>query len=378
MEKKLMTKTVRKTYSFYPGCSLERNAYAYLQSTEAIAKPLGIEWDELEDWNCCGATEYISLELLPAFALIGRNLAIAEAQKEENGSENLVAPCSACYINLRKTDHYLRESQALTEQVNEALEAGGLHYTPGSVNVRHLLDVVVNDIGYDAVREKVVRPLTGLRVAPYYGCFILRPDFAGIDNPEYPTILDKLLEALGAEVVDYPVKGQCCGGHMTQISESTSMEMIHYLIKAAADAGADAIATVCPMCQLNLDAFQGDMNRHFKTDYRMPVLYFTQLMGLSFGLTPRALGIGKGLVSAQTALSKIEDEALHSEELARSAVEDLTEIPSSLLDAGRWTATAKFWSLAAGFWKLVGDGMKGLKRSGVAPSVPPEGKEEDV
>ncbi len=354
-----------KTYSFYPGCSLERNAYAYLQSTQAIAKPLGIAWDELEDWNCCGATEYISLELLPAFALIGRNLAIAEAQKAHNGSESLVAPCSACYINLRKTDHYLRESQALAGQVNEALEAGGLHYTPGAIKVRHLLDVVVNDIGYDAVRAKVVRPLAGLRVAPYYGCFILRPDFASIDDPEYPMILDKLLEALGAEVVDYPVKGQCCGGHMTQISESTSMELIHYLIKAAADREADAIVTVCPMCQLNLDAFQGDMNRHFKTDYRMPVLYFTQMMGLAFGLTPRALGIGKGLVSAEAALSKIEDEALRSEDgslaLAQSAVEELAEVPASLLDAGRWTATAKFWSLAAGFWKLVGDGMKGFR-----------------
>jgi heterodisulfide reductase subunit B len=355
-----------KTYSFYPGCSLERNAYAYLQSTKAIAKPLGIALNELQDWNCCGATEYISLELLPAFALIGRNLAIAEAQAEQN----LVAPCSACYINLKKTDHYMGESGALADQVNEALEAGGLHYTPGSVNVRHLLDVVVNDIGYDAVRDQVIRPLAGLRVAPYYGCFILRPEFAGIDNAEYPTILDKLLEALGAEVVDYPVKGQCCGGHMTQISESTSMEMIHYLIKAAADRGADTIATVCPMCQLNLDAFQGDMNRYFKTDYRMPVLYFTQLMGLAFGLSPRSLGIGKGLVSAETALSKIEDESLESEELARSTVEELTEIPSTLLDAGRWTATAKFWSLAAGFWNLIGEGMKGFGRS-------PEEREEE-
>ncbi len=350
-----------KTYSFYPGCSLERNAYAYLQSTQAIAKPLGIAWDELQDWNCCGATEYISLALLPAFALIGRNLAIAEAQKEQNGSESLVAPCSACYINLRKTDHYLCESQALAGQVNAALEAGGLHYTPGSVKVRHLLDVVVNDIGYDAVREKVVRPLAGLRVAPYYGCFILRPDFASIDDPEYPTILDTLLEALGAEVVDYPVKGQCCGGHMTQISESTAMDLIHHLIKAADDAGADAIVTVCPMCQLNLDAFQGDMNRHFKTQYRMPVLYFTQMMGLAFGLTPRALGIGKGLVNAEAALSKIEDDALRSEdgslELAQSAVEELADVPGTLLAAGRWTATAKFWSLAAGFWKLVGDAV---------------------
>ncbi len=290
-------------YSFFPGCSLERNAAAYLTSTMAIAKPLDIELVEIEDWNCCGATEYISLNKTAAFALIARNL--AQAAKND-GLKEMVAPCSACYLNLRKVDHYLAIDPALNKDVNTALAAGALSYTPGSVKTRHLLDVVVNDIGYDAVQAKVTKPLSGLRVAPYYGCFIVRPGFDELwDSHEYPTSLDRLLKALGAEVVDFPMKAHCCGGHMTQVSEATGMEMIRRLIKGADDYKADMIVTLCPMCQLNLDAFQSAMNRRFKTNYHMPILYFTQMMGLAFGMDAATLGIGSELVSARTALAKI-------------------------------------------------------------------------
>jgi heterodisulfide reductase subunit B len=290
-------------YSFFPGCSLERNAAAYLTSTLAIAKPLGLEFVEIEDWNCCGATEYISLNRTAAFALIARNLAQAT---KAGGLKEMVAPCSACYINLRKVDHYLSEDAALYKDVSTALAAGGLSYTPGAVTTRHLLDVVVNEVGFDAVQAKVVKPLKGLRVAPYYGCFIVRPGFPPLwDSHEYPTSLDNLLKALGAEVVDFPMKAHCCGGHMTQVSEATGLDMIHRLIKGAADYQADMIVTVCPMCQLNLDAFQSAMNRRFKSSYRMPILYFTQMMGLAFGLDAAQLGIGAELVSARSALAKI-------------------------------------------------------------------------
>lgn len=291
-------------YGYYPGCSLEKNAMAYHQSTMAIAGPLGLEFAEVEDWNCCGATEYFSLELLPAYALVGRNLALA-ANQATNGHD-LVAPCSACFLNLLKTDHYMANSPELTQKINTALAAGGLHYEPGSVHVRHLLDIIVNDVGYDAVAAKVTKPLYNLRVAPYYGCLIVRPGLQeSFDDAEYPTTLDKLMSVLGATVVDFPLKAHCCGGHMTQISEATALELIRRLLKNAADYEADAIVTLCPMCQLNLDAYQRNVNSMFGTDYHMPILYFTQLMGLAFGLSTKELGFGKEIVDARLTLAKI-------------------------------------------------------------------------
>jgi heterodisulfide reductase subunit B2 len=297
-------------YGYYPGCSLEKNARAYHDSALAVAKPLGLEFAEVNDWNCCGASEYFSLELLPAYALVGRNLALAANQFANGSSAQLVAPCSMCYLNLKKTDHYMADSPELGEKVNTALDAGGLHYKPGSVKVRHLLDIVVQDVGYAAIKEKVTKPLYDLRVAAYYGCLIVRPSFDdAFDNPEYPTTLDDLLRTLGAQVVDFPLKAHCCGGHMTQISEPVALGMIHRLLKNAADYEADVIATVCPMCQLNLDAYQGSVNKAFGTNYHIPILYFTQLMGLAMGLPPKKLGFGKELVDAGPALTKIGAEA---------------------------------------------------------------------
>ncbi|MCI0475633.1 MAG: CoB--CoM heterodisulfide reductase iron-sulfur subunit B family protein [Anaerolineales bacterium] len=292
-------------YSVFPGCSLEKGAigYPYWQSMEVVLKPLGVELVEVDDWNCCGATEYIALNRMAAYALIARTLALAA---KTDGLREMVAPCSACYLNLSKADTYLTQDMTLAEKVNIALEAGGLHYKPGSVKTRHLLDVIVNDIGYKTIEDQVTKPLAGLRIAPYYGCLIGRPAFYGqVDDPEYPVTLDKLMRTLGAEVVDYPMKAHCCGGHMTQISEASAFDMIRRLVKGAADYKADLIVTVCPMCQMNLDGFQGAMNRYFKTDYHIPVLYFTQMMGLAFGESARTLGIGSEIVNARPALARI-------------------------------------------------------------------------
>ncbi|MCU0494925.1 MAG: CoB--CoM heterodisulfide reductase iron-sulfur subunit B family protein [Chloroflexaceae bacterium] len=312
-------------YGYYPGCSLERNAAAYHVSTLAVAQRLGVEFTEVDDWNCCGATEFIAVNRLRAYALTGRNLALAANQFGSNGTSNgksngtnksngtapaappqLVAPCSACYLNLSKVDRYLGDTPELAEKVNIALEAGGLHYNPGSVRVRHLLDVLVNDVGYDAVAAQVQKPLAGLRVAPYYGCLVVRPGFQGqFDDPEYPTTMDKLLRVLGAKVVDFPLKTHCCGGHMTQISREVALELIRRLLKNAADYEADVMVTLCPMCQFNLDGFQESVNKHFKTDYRMPILFITQLMGMAFGMSAETLGIGKEFVDARPALAKV-------------------------------------------------------------------------
>ncbi len=305
-------------YIFYPGCSMESSAKAYYESTLATCKPLNIELKEIEDWNCCGATEYLSLSKTPAYSLIARNLALAE--KQVNGSRTVIAPCSACFLNLSKADHYMHEDIAFGDQVNEALAAGGLHYTPGSVSVRHLLDVIINDIGLDKVREKVTKPLKGLRIAPYLGCMVPRPDYNNHSTDhEQPTELDDLLAALGAEVIDFPLKTYCCGGHMTQIGPDTAFELIRQLIAAAEQYKADVIATVCPMCQMNLDAFQGQVNQYFHTDYKMPILFFTQLIGVAFGEKPEKLGFGSEFVSAREAMKRIGVEVPITEEIAPKA-----------------------------------------------------------
>lgn len=297
-----------KDYLLYPGCSMEASARAYDDSLKAIAGPLGLNLKEIDDWNCCGATEYLGISQTPAYALIARNLALASRQAA--GTNELVAPCSACYLNLAKADHYMGEKSALGSRVNEALGAGGLSYIPGSLKIRHILDVIVYDVGLNTVKKNVVQPLTGLRLAPYLGCMVPRPDyFHRSSDHELPVELDLLLKALGADVVDYPLKTECCGGHMAQIGPEMAFEMIRRLISTADRLETDAMVTICPMCQLNLDGYQGEANRFFSTNYHMPVLFFTQLMGLAFGINPKELGFGLELVSARNLLDDLGVEA---------------------------------------------------------------------
>ncbi len=289
-------------YTFYPGCAMESNAKAYYTSLMAVAKPLGIHLQEIEDWNCCGATEYVGMNLIPAYSLIARNLALAAKM----GNKTVLSPCSACYLNLAKADHYMSERPALGDKVNEALAAGGLHYQPGSLDVRHFLDVLINDIGIDNLKAKVVRPLKGLRVAPYMGCMVPRPDYNNRwSDAEHPVELVEVLQAIGAEVVDFPGAATCCGGHMTQIGPETAFELIRRLISSAERSQADIMVTVCPMCQVNVDAYQGETNRHFGTNYQMPIVFFTQLVGLALGFTPDKLGFGTEITSTEKALARI-------------------------------------------------------------------------
>ncbi|MEN6494473.1 MAG: CoB--CoM heterodisulfide reductase iron-sulfur subunit B family protein [Thermoguttaceae bacterium] len=283
-------------YAYYPGCSLECNAAAYDVSVRAVADLLGIKLLEIDDWNCCGATEYFSQDELVATSVIARNLALVDPKLDQ-----LVAPCAACYLNLKKTDQLMVDNPQINAKVNQCLAAGGLSYKAGRVRVRHLLDVIYHDLGETAVRDKVVKPLKGLRIAPYYGCQVVRP-FGDIDNTEYPMEMDELFTWLGAEVVDYPVKAHCCGGHMTQISEPQAFELIRRLLQSAVDYEADMILCMCPMCQLNLDGYQGRVNGYFNTNFNMPIIYFTQMLGVAFGIEPSKLGFGKELVSAMPVL----------------------------------------------------------------------------
>jgi len=291
-------------YLFYPGCSMESNAKAYMESMHTILEPLNIHFEDIDDWNCCGATEYLGINLIPAYSLIARNLALAS--KQINGTHTIAASCSACYLNLSKADHYMRERPSLDVKVNEALAAGGLNYKPGTLEVRHLIDILVYDIGLEAIRSKVTRPLTGLHVVPYMGCMLPRPDYKHRwSDHEHPSELNDLLRALGADVVDYPLTTECCSGHMPHIGPETAFELIRRLVSDADARGAHLMASVCPMCQMNIDAYQGEMNHFFDTDYHMPILFFTQLMGLAFGRDPKELGIGTELVSSRNALANI-------------------------------------------------------------------------
>lgn len=311
-------------YLLYPGCSMESSAKAYMESMNTILEPLDLHFEEIEDWNCCGATEYLGINLIPAYSLIARNLALASKQK--NGTRTVVAPCSACYLNLAKADHYMDERPALGVKVNEALAAGGLHYDAGTLDVRHLIDILVYDVGLEKIRSAVVRPLHGLKVVPYMGCMLPRPDYQHRwSDHEHPTELDDLLRALGADVIDYPLTTSCCGGHMTQIGPETAFELIRRLVADADERGAQMMVTVCPMCQMNVDAYQNEMNKYFGTDYHMPILFFTQLMGLAFGREPKELGIGTELVNSCNALANIGVEVPVTQEPAapRKKVEGL-------------------------------------------------------
>ena len=306
-------------YLYYPGCSMDGSGKAYGESLAVVCDRLGIGLTEIDDWNCCGAFEYFAISQERAYALVGRNLALAEAQR--TGSSTLVAPCSACFLNLAKTDYTLRSDKALAGIVNEALDAGGLRYDPGSVQVRHLLEVIVREVGIGAVEQAVTHPLRGLRVAPYLGCLVTRPDYdRRWSLREHPLEFDRLLAALGADVVDFPLRTDCCGGHMTQISPETGLELIRRLVSAADRLQADMLVTVCPMCQMNVDLYQAEMNHRFGTSYHMPILFFTQLMGLAFGAEPKEVGIGSEIVSARYALNRRHVRAFDAvEETARAA-----------------------------------------------------------
>ena len=319
-------------YLLFPGCSMESGAKAYMESLNAIMEPLDLHFEEIEDWNCCGATEYLGINLIPAYSLIARNLALATNQM--GGTRTVVAPCSACYLNLAKADYYMQERPSLSVKVNEALAAGGLRYKPGTLDVRHLIDVLIYDVGLDTIKSKVTRPLNGLRVAPYMGCMLPRPDYQHRwSDHEHPTELRDLLRVLGVEVIDYPLTTSCCGGHMTQIGPETAFELIRRLVADSDERGAHLMATVCPMCQLNIDAYQNEMNHFFGTNYHMPILFFTQLMGLAFGKAPEELGIGVELISSRSALANIGVEVpVQAEATPKRKKEEGLPMPPRLVD----------------------------------------------
>jgi heterodisulfide reductase subunit B len=286
-----------KQYSYFPGCSLKSTAVAYDVSVRAISASLGLELIELEDWNCCGTTAYSSIERLESICVPCRNLALAE----KTGLD-LVTPCTACYRTFERVNSHLRLYPFLKPRVDKVLAAADLEYQ-GKVRVRHLADVLVNDVGVDAIASKVVNSLHGLKVALYYGCLLVRPRVS-FDDPEDPHSLDGLLESLGAEVVPFPAKGRCCAGSLVISNVDLALSAIQRILESAHDNGAECIVTVCPLCQLNLDAYQGMVNSRFGTRYRLPIFFLSQLLGTALGLEGKTLGFDKAIVSPEKVLAR--------------------------------------------------------------------------
>jgi heterodisulfide reductase subunit B len=284
-------------FSYYPGCSVEGMNKAYDKSARVICNALNIDLAELEDWNCCGASAYISVHELKAHLLSARNLAIAEKNKKD-----LVVVCSACLTALNKTNHYLAEDPRFKRTVTNALKSNNLEYW-GSVKVRHLLDVIVKDIGENEVKARIKHKLSGLKVAPYYGCQFTRP-FGEVDDKEFPTMLDRLLTWIGAQPVNFPLKAKCCGGLFMMTNEEVGLALNKNLLNCAAENGAECIATICPLCHMNIETNQGDVNKMFGTHFSIPALYFTQLIGLAFGYSRKQLGIDDEMISSRATLEK--------------------------------------------------------------------------
>lgn len=287
-----------KKFALFPGCSLEKIAISYNQSSVETAKKFGIELQELDDWNCCGATTYFHIDQLLAYTLVARNLAIAEKE-----GLDFVAPCSACYKNAYFTNDYIKEDKDLFEHINFALEQDDLHFE-GETKVFHIIEIFANEIGPEEIKKKVTDPLKGLKIAPYYGCQIVRPRKNGeeIENPQF---FEEIVEAMGAEAVDFASRLRCCGASLIMTSRHAALAMVKILLQDAVNSGADVIATACPMCQVNLECYQTQVNDEFGTNFHVPVLYFTQLMGLALGIPRRRLGIGRELVSAAPIFSQL-------------------------------------------------------------------------
>jgi len=282
------------SYAYYPGCSAKGTGRSYEESLRAVFGALGAGLDELHDWNCCGASGFPAVDAAKAAALSARNLALAEDARPGAGPVDVVAPCAGCYRALLKTERALTGGGEMAARVTGALGAAGLRYD-GRARARHPLDVLVNDIGLERIAAASVRPLGGLRVACYYGCLLVRPH-ATFDDQRAPTSMERLLAAAGAEPVEWPMRTRCCGGScycggplIGALPEAT-LRLSYRLLKDAQRRGAQAIATVCPLCQFNLEAFQRQMNRTFDEPIDVSVGFFTQLLGTALGLSERALG----------------------------------------------------------------------------------------
>lgn len=287
------------TYAYYPGCSAAGTGKPFEESLTAVLERLDVDLQELDDWNCCGASAAHSIDVDRSVALVARNLALAEATKPDDGPVDLLTPCTGCFRAMLSAQGTLARQGAVAERVDHALDVIGMRYDR-RVRVRHVVDLLAFEIGLDRLKGAVVAPLEGLRVASYYGCLLVRPD-APFDDPHAPTSMDDVMRAVGAEPVDWALKTRCCGGScygadpFSGTTPQGSLALSYAILREAKRRGADVIATACPLCQFNLEAFQNQMNREFGSDLDITVGYLTQFVGLALGIDEKTLGIKRML-----------------------------------------------------------------------------------
>ena len=273
-------------YAFFPGCVLESAAKEDYMATKAVAKRLGIQIEEINGWTCCGASHVQDIEPLTTLATNARNIAIAEEQ-----GLDILTVCNTCTLMLREAKKELDEDVTKRTQVNNMLAQIGKEYK-GTSNITHFLWVLIRDYGLNNLKAKVVKPLTGLRVAEYYGCHILRPqETMDFEDYQLPTSLFDLITAIGATPIDFSRKLDCCGFHAVYPAHDSVMEMTGSINADAAKEGADCVVTPCPLCQMQLDMFQKEAEQTVAKDKDMPILHMSQLIGLALGITPEEMGM---------------------------------------------------------------------------------------
>ncbi len=283
--------------AYYPGCALEGTAHAYNRSTKEVGKALGLELDEVKNWNCCGAMEVKNVDPKVQTYLSSRVMSIAA---NEMGADVVMAPCNGCYHNLKKAEHDLAQDAASREVVDRiSKKAGHATYRAGQVETIHALDWIKHGLGEEGLRRRIKNSLKGLKVANYYGCMYTRPRHIfpekdkgpGSESTSQPHFMDDLLEAAGAENVDFPLKTACCGGAHTLSDSDISTKLVLNILRAAEAAGADVIATECPTCHSGLEMHQVRAEKVLGEKTRVRMLYFTQLLGIALGLSPRKVGV---------------------------------------------------------------------------------------
>jgi succinate dehydrogenase / fumarate reductase cytochrome b subunit len=289
--------------AYYKGCLASLSAKELDSSTQALAPQLGIELDELESVTCCGAGDIHEAEPDYYLHLNARILAYGEA----TGAETLMTICNVCTLNLRQANWQLQNEPELLERVNRNLAAVGVPEYTGGIEVRHLLWLIAEGDGYERLKEVAHRGLKGLRVAPFYGCQILRPSkILGFEDPDRPWSLEAIIEACGGEPVDYPAKIKCCGFPIIAAREEVALGELIQPIEQAKDAGADAMVTPCPLCHLSLDAWQSKLQKATGRSFEMPILHLSQLIGVAAGLEESELKFKRHIVSVKPVTEKLE------------------------------------------------------------------------
>ncbi len=283
-------------YAFFLGCTIPYRVSSYEISARRVFNKLGVELVEMPDANCCG------LPVDPAnhemtLALSARNLCLAEQQ-----SLNIVTLCTGCATTLRKTNKLLKTDKKMREQVNDILKQIGMEFK-GTIEAKHMIQVLKEDVGYDKVKNAVQRPLTSLKVAEHIGCHLLRPvKYMGWDNPEDPQTVHDLIELTGAKCLDYLDESECCGYTVIAIDDNVALQLTREKLKHVKMVGAQALITVCPSCHLMFDVNQSRIERTFNESYNLPVLHYTQLLGLAMGISPDELAIKENRVDASKLL----------------------------------------------------------------------------